>query len=189
MNFFSPSKVALINVAAWPDCVEVSDEVYKDLQAKLSARTHTLGEQDGQPVAIPVPVVEETVESVFNSQLVTLNLEYENVVTGLRSSYPLSEAISWADQVREAREILADPEVEGTAFIDALHASRQAGGIEETKSELAQKVVGLHAILTPMIATVTGNRHVAERALEIAKEEGADKVKLVAWNLRAGLPA
>lgn len=184
--FFSIAKVAFINVAAWSDCVKVDAAVYEDIMAKVSAGTHTLGADEQGPIAVPVVATVLTAEQVLQIRLNNLNNEYETATGLLRSGYPLSESISWGDQVRESKELLAaDPEgaQPETPFIDALFSAR-ADGIDETKISLAERIVYLHGQITPPFAALTGKRHVAERALNEALTEAnpVDAINAVTWN-------
>ena len=191
--YFSPSKLAFINVStAWPDCAEVTEVVYEEISAKVRARTHTLGASGNSPVAVPNPETPvATVDQVFQSRLQSLNSDYEFAIGQLHSTYPLSETISWTDQVREARahnEWIASGADEGSApetpFIDNLIAARAAGGITDTKNDLTVRIVMLHGLITPPFAQMTGIRHVAERALDAAKvsANAIEALNTVAWN-------
>lgn len=175
--YYSPSRLAFINLStpAWSDLRPVSAEVYKDISEKLAAGTHVLdNDEDGNPIAVEAPPKpEQTPDELFAVRMVELNQSYNRATNKLFSTYPLVETISWNDQTREARDLIAaitdDTPLPETPFLTNLHSRRVAGGIEESLEQLARRVIELHGIITPPFADITGKRHLAERQLQTAK--------------------
>lgn len=197
MYYFSPSE-RVFNYAAsiWEDGVEVSDEVHAQIMKDLCNGYTIDADGNGFPVSVPPlePLPELPIGQVFTKCLAKLNNDYELAIRYIKSTYPLSEAISWSIQVNEAKAVVQwqadnptltinDIPVDLAPFLYSLSADRMALGYPNDMAHLASRVITNDALFTPAFTKVTAIRHVTERAMLTAVElEDVVALKAVTWS-------
>ncbi len=189
--YFSPSAKQFFDSQVVPDAFEVTNEIHNYILDQLRLGKVIDVDQDGMPIAVtPVrPTQPETVESVYLDQLRKLNEAYETAANQLKFTYPTTETDTWYMQFNEAityKQWMVTGSVgepPSTPFLSILLASRQEGGVPGDMADLVARVLGLNAIYTPLLARLTGMRHVADKALKVAKAvDDIAALKLVSWD-------
>lgn len=196
MYYFSPSeKVFNEGASIWEDGIPVTEELYKTLMTDLN-KGHSIGvDENGMPFSIPPdqPLPEKTIQEQFKYMLDKLNGDYERAVQYLKSTYPLSEAITWPVQINEAKIVLKwlednptltvnDFPAELAPFLYSLSASRVALGYPSDLEHLATRVIQNDALFTPALSHVTAIRHMTERMmLDAVAAEDSVALKSITW--------
>ena len=197
MYYFSPSeRVFNYGASIWVDAVEVSDTAHAQIMKDLCNGYTIDVDGNGFPVTVPPlePLPEIPIGQVFTKRLAKLNNDYELAIKYIKSTYPLSEAISWSIQLNEAKAVVQwqadnptltinDIPVDLAPFLYSLSADRMALGYPNDMAHLASRVITNDALFTPAFTKVTAIRHVTERAMLTAVElEDVVALKAVTWS-------
>lgn len=190
--YFSPSTKDFYDSPVIPDCFEVSPAIHNYILEQVGKGKIIELDVDNMPIAVsPPPTNTEptTVEGVYQWRLGLLNTAYEAAASFLKSTYPATETDTWYRQLNEAA--LYQTWVTGgavgnpppTQFLDILLSERQSGGVTGDMMDLVTRILGLNSVYTPLLASLTGHRHVAEKALNNARSVGdIPALKLVSWD-------
>lgn len=106
-------------------------------------------------------------------RLTAINGACDAVLSSIVQTYPAGEISSWAQQVKEAEALAADPDTDAPL----LTAVAEARGI--TVSELAGKVIAKAGAYALVAGQIIGKRQALESAIEAA--ETAEAVSVVTW--------
>ncbi|MNP89148.1 hypothetical protein D3C85_15510 [compost metagenome] len=197
MYYFSPVDLAFnYGASIWEVAIEITDEAHALLMNDLGNGYTLEVDENGFPYSVPpeVPLPQRPITEVFVELGTALNCDYEAAVKYLRSTYPLSEAITWTTQIEEARAITAwladnptltigDMPVDVAPFLYDLNASRVALGYPSDLEHLTQRVIENNALFTPALTHATAIRHVSEKALKDAVElNDIEALNAVTWS-------
>lgn len=189
--YFSASDKSFSPMVIWPDSRSISAERYNIVTEELLRGRVLMSDVNGDPYTT-APNVEEviyTLDETFEMQLDKLSIDYEIASAFLRQGYPKSECDTWTLQIEEAHRYVAwigggsTGPSPGIQFISSLWVAREQGGYVETLAELIDKILHNNNIYTPLLAVITGHRHVKERELHYAKASGSKStVAAVTWD-------
>lgn len=114
-----------------------------------------------------------------------LNFEFGTAMAALHEGWPDYEIQTWTVQAEEARQwITAKPDAKPLVpFLSSLHAQREAMGWEGTLEELVERVIQNTNAYTAATASLIGQRHVAERAID-----AADDPSSITWEFSLPTP-
>jgi hypothetical protein len=145
-------------------------------------------QQPGRPLEIPacaqdqinylgevlLPASEAVqLQAARAARLADINAACERALAALSQTYPAGEVQSWAQQVKEAESLAADP----AAVVPLLEAIATARGL--TAAELADRVLQKTAAYATLSGELIGRRQAAEDLLATATT--LEKVEAIAW--------
>lgn len=183
----------------WPDLVPVGSEQMAAIKEAMAAGGTLTSDQEGNPVVIAASPQPVDIREVFEQWVAELNNDYERAVAKLKSTYPLSEAITWPVQLAEALAIrqwqqsnpgLSLDEIPPTLapFLITLNASRTREGVPGGLDHLVTRVLENNSLFTPALAHVTAIRHSAELQAEAAVENNdLDALLAITYDFWSGL--
>jgi hypothetical protein len=180
----------------WQDGVAVTDEEYNQIIADLENGYSLSNLANGKPVTIPpsTPVEKMGLFDLLLLRTGELNLDYENIIQDLKSTYPLSEAITWTVQLQEAKAIdewleanpgssIEDIPRDVCPFLYDLSNARDGVGVPGGLGHLKQRVLENDALFAPAMAHLTAQRHALERQLyDMFNNSDRTGLETMTWN-------